>query len=149
MAGSFYFLIQFIRSHSLLFSNKISWILPSNNDHFVFFTIFLRSFQSSTFLDALYAISLSWHLSFYQSLECLIVLIYWEYRYHVDSAISAYSWTMLSRESLSVIITVLILLNFLIKSSINLDLSLLFLIMVCFFFRINSFLIMMFTIREA
>ena len=149
MAGSFYPLIQFIRSHGLWFSNTISWILPSNNNHFVFFTIFLKSFQSSTFLDALYTISLSWHLLFYQFLECLIVLIHWEYRFHVDPAISAYSWTMLSREGLSIMITVLILLNFLMKSSINLDLSLLFLIMVCFFFGINSFLIMMFTVRGA
>ena len=53
MAGSFYFLTQFIRSHGLQFFNVISWILSLKNNCFVFFTIFLKSFHSSTFLDAL------------------------------------------------------------------------------------------------
>ena len=44
MAGRFCFLTQFIKFHSLQFFDVISWILSSKNDHFVLFTIFLKSF---------------------------------------------------------------------------------------------------------
>ena len=53
IASHFCFLIQFIRFYSLWFFNVISWILLLKNNHFVFFTVFLKSFHSSTFLNAL------------------------------------------------------------------------------------------------
>jgi len=127
MASSFHFLTQFIRFYSLQFFNVISWILLSKNKHFVVVTVLLKSFYSLTFLDALYTVSFSWHFSFYQFLDCLIILTNHECNIHVDSDILAYFWTMLLREFLSRIFTISIFLNLLIKSFTNLDSSSLFL----------------------
>ena len=48
---SFYFLIQFMRSQSLLFLDIISWIFLSKNKHLVCLTNLLNFFQSSSDLD--------------------------------------------------------------------------------------------------
>ena len=92
VAGSLCFLTQFIRLHSLLLVNVISWILLSKKVYLAILTVFLYIIQSVLLLDVQYMIRFLLHSSFHYVLEYLVMLIYLKYLYQSFSMIEANSW---------------------------------------------------------
>ena len=85
IAGSLYFLIQFISSHGPYFLFTISSILSSKKICLDFLTVFLKSFQFSRLCVCQYLFSVLQQFSFYQALECLVMLTIFEYLNHMSS----------------------------------------------------------------
>ena len=79
IAGSLYFLIQFISSYGPYFLLVILSILLSKKTYFVFLTVFLNFFQSSKLQDCWYLLISLQQSLFYHTLECLVILIFLEY----------------------------------------------------------------------
>ena len=80
-------------SQGLHLLDAISWILSSKNECFVTLTALLNAFQSLTCLVILYFISLDWQVSFHHTLECLVMLTYFECLYQMTSELLVNSWT--------------------------------------------------------
>jgi len=130
IAGSLCFLIQFIKSHNLLFFDMIFWILLSKKDHFVLLTILLNFFQSRLELDILYTIKSLLYSSFYYALEYLVILTYLEYLFQRLSKIDTNSCTTLLSDSLTSLTVMLMLPISFLSLLIKISSSSLFLIIV-------------------
>ena len=85
IAGSLYFLTQFISFYRSYFSFIISSILSSKKICLDFLTVFLKSFQFSRLCVCQYLFSVLRQFSFYQALECLVMLTIFEYLNHMSS----------------------------------------------------------------
>ena len=85
IAGSLYFLIQFISSHGPHFLFAISSILSSKKVCLDFLTVFLKSFQFSRLCICQYLFSVLQQFSFHQALECLVMLTIFECLNHMSS----------------------------------------------------------------
>jgi len=92
---------------------------------------------------------LDWHCSFYHSLDCLVILTYFECLYQVISNILEYSWTMWSKVVLFEIFVVSILPIELMKSTMKFSSSLLFLMIVQYLSWINFSIMEILTTREV
>ena len=147
IARSLCFLTQFISFQDPWFFDAISQNLSSKNTCFVFFTMFLKAFQSSNCLNVLYFASLIWHSLFYQALEYLVILMHFEYLYQMTSDLFTNSWTASLSKSLLLICSVLIFLMASIRLVINLSSSSLFLIIVHYLFWTNFSMMKMSTIN--
>ena len=146
MAGKFCFLTQFIKSHSLLLVNAISWILLPKN---ICFVIFLYLIQSVLFLYVQYVTRSILHSLFYHILEYLVILTYLECLYHNSSIIEANSQVITSSFSQLRILVISIQLILFLNLLINYFSSSLFLTIVSFFSWINSFLMTIWTDKGA
>jgi len=71
MVGNLHFLTQFIKSHSFLLVDTISWILLSKNNCLAILTIFQYLIQSILFLGIWYVTKSLLYSSFYHTLKCL------------------------------------------------------------------------------
>ena len=149
MAGNLYFLTQFIRFQGLLFLDAISWIFLSKNDFFVLLTVSLNIFQSKLDLDEQYMFSFLLYSLFHYALKHLVILTHLEYLFQRFSEIAMNSCTILSSNSLSGMLVVLMLPTMFLISLIKPFSSTLFLIMVHHLSWINSLLMMMLTVKEA
>ena len=136
-----------MRSHCQWFLEAVFWILSSKNNLLVFFMTSLNDFQSSIDFDNLYCLRLAWKFLFYHALDLLVILTHCECLYQISSDTLAYSWTIISRYSLSVMFAILILPIALIRSEMKFFSSLLFLIIVCYCSWMNSSAIEMSTDR--
>ena len=119
IAGSLYFLTQFMSSQDLLFLFVISWIFELNKFHFVFLIVFLNFFQLSICLDCQKCSRSLQHCSFHYSFECLVILIIFECLYHNLFMVLANSWTIWLRTFLlqmfSVFISLMVSISFFYK----------------------------------
>ena len=140
IAGSFYFLIQFIRFWGCLFFNVISWIFLSKNECFVSLTNPLNFFQSSSDLDVQYIFNLVLHSLFYHALDYLVMLAFLENLYQRWFKILAYFWTISSRDSLFGMVVVTIFSKVFVRSTMKFPSSLLFLMIVYHLSWMNSLL---------
>ena len=100
-------------------------------------------FQSSIVLEDLYLFSLLWYSLSHYTLEYLVMLIFFENLYQMDSEILVYFW----RVSLFGMLEVLILPIVFVSSKTNFSSFLLFLMMVCCFSWINSSMIEMLMVK--
>ena len=104
----------------------ISWILRSKKNLLVSLTIFLKLFQSSSFLDALY-LSRDWlHSLFHHFLECFVILTHLVFLPHARSMFDVRRLTMSSSLSQSVRLEVLRFFMTVVTSLTNVISSLLF-----------------------
>ena len=85
IAGSLYFLTQFISFYRSYFSFIISSILSSKKICLDFLTVFLKSFQFFRLCICQYLFSVLWQFSFHQALECLVMLTIFECLNHMSS----------------------------------------------------------------
>ena len=85
IAGSLYFLTQFISFYRSYFSFIISSILSSKKICLDFLTVFLKSFQFSRLCICQYLFSVLQQFSFHQALECLVMLTIFECLNHMSS----------------------------------------------------------------
>lgn len=90
------FLTQFIRSHSLLLYNIISWILLSKKNLFANLTFFLYLVQSVFLLDMWYITRFLLHSLFHQTFNLLVILISLENWFQRSSTIKANSYIVYS-----------------------------------------------------
>ena len=131
MTNSFHFLTQFIRSHSLLFLNAISWIYLLKKILLVLLTVPLNLLQSNLDLEVQYSDKSLLHFSFYHDLDCLVILIHFEYLIQSLSMINANSCIILSNDLQSGILVILMYPTLLLSSLMNYTSYLLFFIIVC------------------
>ena len=132
MAGNLHLLTQFISSQGLLLLLEISWIFWSKKDYLIFLTVFLNCFQSSIYLVDLYFSSLHLQLLSHQLLECLVILMIFDFSSHIFSIEQVRLRTTFSSNftlDISLVLTELIVLT---RFSIKDLSSLLSLIIVCF-----------------
>jgi len=94
MAGSLYFLTQFIKFHGLLLDVVISWILLSKNTLLAILTVFLYLFQLVKLLDFWYVAKSLLNSSFYYALDLLVMLMNFENLFQRFSVIKVNSWVM-------------------------------------------------------
>lgn len=141
----FHFLIQSIRSHSLLLVNIVSWILLSKNVCFTVLTIFLHLVYFILFLDIWYVTRSLLQSLFHHALECLVIWTCLECLYHNSFAMEVNSWVTSSSFLWLRILVILIQLVLFLNLLMNFFSSLLFSTIVSFFFWINSFLITIWT----
>ena len=85
IAGSLYFLTQFISFYRSYFSFIISSILSSKKICLDFLTVFLKSFQFFRLCICQYLFSVLWQFLFHQALECLVMLTIFECLNHMSS----------------------------------------------------------------
>ena len=96
MAGSLRLLTLLISSQGPWLLLVISWILRLKNALLVVLTAFLKVFQSSSFLDALY-FSRDWlHSLFHHFLECFIMLTHLAFFFHTCLTLDAKKLTISS-----------------------------------------------------
>ena len=149
IAGNLCFLIQFMRSHSLLLVNVISWILLSKKLFLAIFIIFLYLTQLFLCLEIQYTAKSLSHSLFHHTLDCLVILTIFKNLYQWSSTMMVNSWAIYSSVLQLVILVISIepniFLSLLIKSF---SLSL-FLTIDCLFSWINSFFMMIVIDREA
>jgi len=138
-----------MRSHSLLLNDTISWILLSKKFLLVNFTIFLYLIQSLLCLDIWYTAKSLLHSLFHHAWDCLVMLTIFENLFQKFSTIVANSWVILSSISQLVILVISIAPNLFLSSLTNYFSSLLFLMMNCLFFWINSFFMIIKTHNRA
>ena len=117
--GSLHFLTQFISFYGLYLLFAISLILLSKKEHLDFLTMFLKSFQFSRLHIWQYLSSEQWQSSFYQTLECLVILTVFEYSNHIFSILEARYWTTSSSNLVSWMDVVFMFLMTWMRSSIN------------------------------
>jgi len=147
IAGSFWFFTQFIKSHSLLFFDAISWIFSLKNRYLVFLTILLNFLQSVIDLEIQYMDNSLLYSLFYQALEYLVILTCFKCLIQRFSMMVANSCVISSKELLFCISEVSMLPTLIISLLMNSSSSSLFFIIVFYSPCINSFLIMMFIIK--
>jgi len=140
-------LTQFIRSQGLLFLDVISWILLSKKKHFIFLIVLLKFFQLEIDLETQYASSLSLHLLFHHSLECLVIQTYFTCFLHIESEAFAKFLTIISKVWISWILEVFMLSIAVLKLLMNSFSFLLLLLIKSYFSWMNSSWIAMFTTR--
>jgi len=138
IAGSFHFLTQFIRFHGLLFLDIISWIFLLKK---ILLAVLLNLLQSDLNPEIWYTDKSLLHSSFCHALECFIILTCFEHLIQSSSVIDANSYIILSSNSWSRMLVMLICPT-LILSSLTNSIPLLFLIIICLLSWINSFLMM-------
>jgi len=117
--GSLCFLTQFISSYGPHFLFVILSIFLSKKKYFAFLTTLLKSFQFSRLWDYWYLHSVWWQSSFYQTLECLVILTIFKCLNQMSSILVAKSWTTSSNDSTSWIDEVFKFLINWMRSSIN------------------------------
>ena len=127
----------------------ISWIFSLKNTCLVFLTVPLNIFQLLICLNVLYFDSTDWYSSFHHSLECFVILTYFECFCHKRFEILIDSWTMSSSDSLSVNWEVLIFLTFFMSSEVKFKYSSLFLMIVHLLSFVKSLIMWILTTRGA
>ena len=133
-AGSFCFLIQFIRSYSPPFLFMISWIFWSKNECFILLTVFLNCFQSSKLLVDLYFSRSLLQFKSHQLFKYMVILTIFEFLFYISSMVLASKLMTFSSDSTLVKLFVSIALISLIKSLMK-DFSFLLPLMIdCFLF---------------
>ena len=140
---------QFISSHGPHFLSTISSIFSSKKEYFAFLTVLLKSFQFSRLWDCQYLYSVWQQSSFYQALECLVILTIFECLNQISSILVAKSWTTSSNDSTFWIDEVFKFLMNWMRSSINQFSSSLSLISEYHLIRISSSLIGISTVIRA
>ena len=93
--------------------------------------------------------SFTWQFSFYQFLDHFVILTRCKCLNYIDSDKSVYSWTMYLREFLLRIFGVSIFLKSLMSSNVNFTFFLLFFTIEHLLLWMNSFLMIMSTVRVA
>lgn len=126
ITGSFFLLTQLISSHGPCFLLTISWILLSKKNHFMVLTLFLKSFQFSQLLKDQYMFRALLYSSFYQLLDCFVILIYFEFAFQAQLILEARNIIVSSSLKELLKSLVLMLLIACTTSSMNLDSSSLF-----------------------
>jgi len=101
IAGNFCLLIQFIRAHEPQPLLAISWIFRLKNICFIFLTVFLNCLQSSMHFEDLYFSRSLLQFKFHQLLECLVILIVFEYWAHKLFVVWTMVWIELSSKTIS------------------------------------------------
>ena len=142
-------LTQFIRSQGLLFLDVISWILLLKKEHFIFLIVLLKFFQLEIDFETQYASSLSLHLLFHHSLECLVIQTHFTCFLHIKSEIFAKFLTIIFQVWISWILEVLMLSIAVLRLLMNSFSSLLLLLIKSYFSWMNSSWIAMFTTSSA
>ena len=121
IVGSLCFLTQFMSSHSPQFLLAISWILKLKKLYFVLLTVHLKYFQFSIFLVCLKLSRSLWQFASYHTLECLVILTFFECLYQILSVQLTKDWMISPSSSLFWILHVLSPLMDLINSMMKLS----------------------------
>ena len=100
-AESLHFLTQFISSHGPHFLFMISSILLSKKVHLDFLTVVLKSFQFFRLHVCWYLFSIWQQSSFYQALECLIMLTVFKCLNYMSSILVTKCQTTFSKDLVS------------------------------------------------
>ena len=149
MAGSLYFLTQFMSSQGLQFFSAISWILVSKKICLVFLMILLKFLQSLTCFETLYFSSFLWCSLFYHDFEYFVILTIFEYLNQILLVFSVNSCTVCSRVFLLEMCSMFSPLIASMSSAIKFFSCLLFLTIIYFLVWICSSIIAMSTVSGA